>query len=84
MRWSPCASSSPAQPAASALAAPDATQGLPTDVDVLVNNTGIQHVSPVHELPVDVFEPSRRTYERRATQSSSAGQRLAHCGETIS
>jgi 3-hydroxybutyrate dehydrogenase len=44
------------EPIVTDLAAPDATQGLPTDVDVLVNNAGIQHVSPVHEFPVDVFE----------------------------
>jgi 3-hydroxybutyrate dehydrogenase len=42
------------------LAAPDATDGLPTAVDVLVNNAGIQHVSPVHEFPVEVFERIHR------------------------
>lgn len=34
----------------------EAHAGLPTDVDVLVNNAGIQHVSPVHEFPVERFD----------------------------
>ena len=42
------------------LAAPDAVDSLPRDVDVLVNNAGIQHVSPVHEFPVEVFERIHR------------------------
>ena len=42
------------------LAAPDAVDALPRDVDVLVNNAGIQHVSPVHEFPVEVFERIHR------------------------
>lgn len=42
------------------LAVPDAVEALPRDVDVLVNNAGIQHVSPVHEFPVDVFEQLHR------------------------
>ena len=42
------------------LAAPDAVDPLPRDVDVLVNNAGIQHVSPVHEFPVEVFEQIHR------------------------
>ncbi len=29
---------------------------LPGDVDVLVNNAGVQHVAPVHEFPVDRFD----------------------------
>ncbi|HET8616266.1 MAG TPA: 3-hydroxybutyrate dehydrogenase [Actinomycetales bacterium] len=33
----------------------DSVDALPADVDVLVNNAGIQHVAPVHEFPVDVF-----------------------------
>ena len=33
---------------------------LPTDVDVLVNNAGIQHVAPVHEFPVEEFERIHR------------------------
>ena len=41
------------------LAAPD-LGSVPADVDVLVNNAGIQHVSPVHEFPVDVFERIHR------------------------
>jgi 3-hydroxybutyrate dehydrogenase len=34
----------------------DAVDALPGDVDVLVNNAGIQHVSPVHEFPVDTWD----------------------------
>jgi 3-hydroxybutyrate dehydrogenase len=44
------------EPLVADLADPDATRGLPTAVDVLVNNAGIQHVSPIHEFPVEVFE----------------------------
>src|SRR4051794_40422872 len=33
----------------------DAIAGLDLDVDVLVNNAGLQHVAPVHEFPVDRF-----------------------------
>jgi 3-hydroxybutyrate dehydrogenase len=29
---------------------------LPGDVDVLVNNAGVQHVAPVHEFPVERFD----------------------------
>ena len=42
------------------LAEPEAVDSLPRDVDVLVNNAGIQHVSPVHEFPVEVFERIHR------------------------
>src|SRR5690606_31586640 len=38
----------------------DALAGLPTDVDVLVNNAGIQHVSPVHEFPLERFDLIQR------------------------
>ena len=38
----------------------DTHEALPTDVDVLVNNAGIQHVAPVHEFPVDEFERIHR------------------------
>ncbi len=38
----------------------DAHSALPTDVDVLVNNAGIQHVAPVHEFPVEEFERIHR------------------------
>lgn len=38
----------------------DALGALPTDVDVLVNNAGIQHVSPVHEFPVERFDLIQR------------------------
>jgi 3-hydroxybutyrate dehydrogenase len=33
----------------------DAVDALDVDVDVLVNNAGLQHVAPVHEFPVDRF-----------------------------
>jgi 3-hydroxybutyrate dehydrogenase len=33
----------------------DAVDGLDLDVDVLVNNAGLQHVAPVHEFPVERF-----------------------------
>ena len=32
-----------------------AVDGLDLDVDVLVNNAGLQHVAPLHEFPVDRF-----------------------------
>ncbi|WP_338538209.1 3-hydroxybutyrate dehydrogenase [Janibacter terrae] len=34
----------------------DALADLPGEVDVLVNNAGIQYVSPVHEFPVERFD----------------------------
>ncbi|MGY1808594.1 3-hydroxybutyrate dehydrogenase [Blastococcus sp. SYSU D00669] len=33
----------------------DAVDDLDLDVDVLVNNAGLQHVAPLHEFPVDRF-----------------------------
>lgn len=33
----------------------DAVDALDADVDVLVNNAGLQHVAPVHEFPPEVF-----------------------------
>ena len=33
-----------------------AVDALPGAVDVLVNNAGIQHVSPIHEFPVDTWD----------------------------
>jgi 3-hydroxybutyrate dehydrogenase len=33
----------------------DAIVGLDLDVDVLVNNAGVQHVAPIHEFPPDRF-----------------------------
>jgi 3-hydroxybutyrate dehydrogenase len=33
----------------------DSVDDLPSGIDVLVNNAGLQHVAPVHEFPVDVF-----------------------------
>lgn len=48
------------EPVVRDLADPDAVDTLPGDVDVLVNNAGIQHVSPVHEFPVEVFERIHR------------------------
>lgn len=34
----------------------DGIAALPTDVDVLVNNAGIQHVSPVEDFPLERFD----------------------------
>jgi 3-hydroxybutyrate dehydrogenase len=34
----------------------DAVDALPGTVDVLVNNAGIQHVSPIHEFPVEAWD----------------------------
>ena len=39
---------------------PTPPAGCPPRVDVLVNNAGIQHVSPIHEFPVEVFERIHR------------------------
>ncbi|MFC7492168.1 MULTISPECIES: 3-hydroxybutyrate dehydrogenase [unclassified Knoellia] len=38
----------------------DTHADLPTDIDVLVNNAGIQHVAPVHEFPIEEFEQIHR------------------------
>lgn len=38
----------------------DAHTALPTDIDILVNNAGIQHVAPVHEFPVEIFDRIHR------------------------
>lgn len=38
----------------------DSLADLPGEVDVLVNNAGIQHVSPVHEFPVEKFDLIQR------------------------
>ncbi|QGK70529.1 SDR family oxidoreductase [Allosaccharopolyspora coralli] len=37
------------------LAEPRATETLPHEVDVLVNNAGFQHLAPIHEFPADRF-----------------------------
>jgi 3-hydroxybutyrate dehydrogenase len=37
------------------LSDPDGIDGLDLDVDVLVNNAGLQHVAPIHEFPPDRF-----------------------------
>jgi 3-hydroxybutyrate dehydrogenase len=34
----------------------DAVDALPAEVDVLVNNAGIQHVSPIHEFPTETWD----------------------------
>ena len=34
----------------------DAVDALPGTIDVLVNNAGIQHVSPIHEFPVETWD----------------------------
>ncbi|GAA4353588.1 3-hydroxybutyrate dehydrogenase [Angustibacter luteus] len=33
----------------------DAVDGLDVDVDIVVNNAGLQHVAPLHEFPPEVF-----------------------------
>jgi 3-hydroxybutyrate dehydrogenase len=42
------------------LADPAAVEALPAAVDVLVNNAGLQHVSPVEEFPPERFETMLR------------------------
>ncbi|NUT96368.1 MAG: 3-hydroxybutyrate dehydrogenase [Saccharothrix sp.] len=42
------------------LAQDDPARQLPTEVDVLVNNAGLQHVAPVHEFPPARFELLQR------------------------
>ncbi|MCG8914211.1 3-hydroxybutyrate dehydrogenase [Actinokineospora sp. PR83] len=37
------------------LSDPSAIDRLPAEVDVLVNNAGLQHVAPLHEFPVERF-----------------------------
>jgi 3-hydroxybutyrate dehydrogenase len=32
-----------------------ALETLPAEVDVLVNNAGLQHVAPLHEFPPEMF-----------------------------
>ena len=34
----------------------EAVDALPGDVDVLVNNAGIQHVAPIHEFPTETWD----------------------------
>jgi 3-hydroxybutyrate dehydrogenase len=43
------------QPVTCDLADLTAVDALPAEVDVLVNNAGLQHVAPVHEFPPDDF-----------------------------
>lgn len=43
-------------PVVTDLADLDAVDTLPTDADVLVNNAGIQHVSPIEEFPTDTWD----------------------------
>lgn len=42
------------------LSDPDALDTLPTDVDVLVNNAGLQHVAALHEFPPERFDLIQR------------------------
>ncbi|MDF0372578.1 3-hydroxybutyrate dehydrogenase [Streptomyces sp. KA12] len=37
------------------LSVAEEVDGLPADVDIVVNNAGLQHVAPVHEFPPDRF-----------------------------
>ena len=48
------------EPLVADLSREDATDGLPADIDVLVNNAGLQHVAPVHEFPPEAFEHIHR------------------------
>lgn len=43
-------------PVTTDLADLDSLTGLPADVDVLVNNAGVQYVSPVEDFPLDRFD----------------------------
>lgn len=42
------------------LADPDAVDRLDADVDIVVNNAGLQHVSPLQDFPVERFEYIQR------------------------
>ncbi|PWW64125.1 3-hydroxybutyrate dehydrogenase [Actinokineospora spheciospongiae] len=42
------------------LSDPPAVDRLPAEVDVLVNNAGLQHVAPLHEFPVERFTHLQR------------------------
>ncbi len=48
------------EPLVADLSRGDAIDGLPADIDVLVNNAGLQHVAPVHEFPPEAFEHIHR------------------------
>ncbi|NHN56647.1 3-hydroxybutyrate dehydrogenase [Calidifontibacter sp. DB0510] len=43
-------------PVVTDLADLDAVDALPSDADVLINNAGIQHVSPIEEFPTDTWD----------------------------
>lgn len=34
----------------------DSLAGLPRDVDIVINNAGLQHISPIVDFPLDTFE----------------------------
>lgn len=34
----------------------DAVLGLPTDIDILINNAGLQHISPIQDFPLEKFD----------------------------
>ncbi len=42
------------------LADPDACAELPAEIDILINNAGVQHVAPLHEFPTEAFERIQR------------------------
>lgn len=42
------------------LGEPEAVDGLPGEVDIVVNNAGTQHVAPVHEFPPERFALMQR------------------------
>ncbi|MFI0979065.1 3-hydroxybutyrate dehydrogenase [Streptomyces sp. NPDC021093] len=48
------------QPHTVDLADPDAVGSLPADVDILINNAGLQHVAPLTEFPPERFELIQR------------------------
>lgn len=42
-------------PCVADLSDPTAIDGLPTAIDIVVNNAGLQHIAPLHEFPPDRF-----------------------------
>ncbi len=42
-------------PCVADLSDPKAIDGLPADVDIVVNNAGLQHIAPLHQFPPDRF-----------------------------
>ena len=64
----------------------DAIDALDLDVDVLVNNAGLQHVAPVHEFPVDRFSYILRLMLEapfRLIRGALQGQRLDQAEDAV-